>query len=363
MAKDLNLVAYSEGRSPLPAGDQLTLVVDADNPVVVEVSPDPSTWLPEDLALYCGDTEVVSAPLGDGRRWVLTGADRFGTFRACASAGVSIIESPETVVVPAPAPALEPATAPAPASQHAQSASGSATPVTEVPVAPDPVELRPAAPGAHTTGPAPSTGPADPAGPPETSGQLASPSSGAAPDPAPVPPSRPQSTQSLAPPAGPAAPAPRGAAVELPAGEYDARFAAWVGVIFVALSAVVLGFILVQVIGQLDATITTDPDTGTTIPESAAGRAGLATSALLVGISCILFLAGAALAALEVRARQRRDPGPTAAVRGAPGTREKMSVILEQSTRLRAPVALLVTGAAVLGVAVLSQIHWADHLG
>ncbi|MDH3959013.1 MAG: hypothetical protein OEU98_06045, partial [Actinomycetota bacterium] len=77
MAKDLNLVAYSEGRSPLPAGDQLTLVVDADNPVVVEVSPDPSTWLPEDLALYCGDTEVVSAPLGDGRRWVLTGADRF----------------------------------------------------------------------------------------------------------------------------------------------------------------------------------------------------------------------------------------------------------------------------------------------
>ena len=84
---------------------------------------------------------------------------------------------------------------------------------------------------------------------------------------------------------------------------------------------------------------------------------------VLIGVSCILLLAGAALAALEVRARQRRDPTSAGAVRGAPGTREKMSVVLEHWTRLRAPVALLVAGAGVLGIAVLCQIYWADHVG
>ena len=317
MANELILVAYSDGRSPVPTGDGVTLMVDGGNPVVIEVSPDPSTWVPEDLALYRSETEVVGAPLVDGRRWVLTGQDRFGTFRASASAGVSIVESPETVVVPASVP-TEPATPRA---------------VPALPVAPeaepDPISASaglPASTGVQTHMPgADARSPARSATPPNS---------------------------------------PR-AGVELPAGEYDARFAAWVGVMFILLSSMVLGIILIQVIEQLDVTVTPDSTTGSTPSEAeaVAGRSGLVTSALMIGVSAILLLAGAALAALEVRARQRRDPESSAAVLGAPGAREKMSAVLEHWTRLRAPVALLVAGAGILGIALLSQIYWADRFG
>lgn len=355
MANELILVAYSDGRSPVPTGDGVTLMVDGGNPVVIEVSPDPSTWVPEDLALYRSETAVVGAPLVDGRRWVLTGQDRFGTFRASASAGVSIVESPETLVVPASSPVAAP-----PSAAAVPTAGSTAALVTDRPVAagsvgePEVPSNAPAGPVTPRVAPAPSDAPHDdadaiPAGeglPASAGAQPQSPGADAR-----------SPARTDAPPTSPSA------GVELPAGEYDGRFAAWVGAIFMLLSLMVLGIILVQVIEQLDVPVSPDPVTGATAAEAVAGRSGLVTSALLIGVSCILLLAGAALAALEVRARQRRDPTSAGAVRGAPGTRERMSVVLEHWTRLRAPVALLVAGAGVLGIAVLCQIYWGDHFG
>ncbi len=356
MANELILVAYSDGRSPVPTGDGETLLVDGGNPVVIEVSPDPSTWVPEDLALYRSETEVVGTPLVDGRRWVLTGQDRFGTFRASASAGISIVESPETVVVPASSPIAAP-----PSAAAVPATASIAALVTDRPVAaepagePVPPAIAPAGPVTPGEAPAPSGAPHKDADAIPTGAVLPA-STGAQPQSAAADARSP--ARAAAPPNSPST------GVELPAGEYDGRFAAWVGAMFMLLSLMVLGIILVQVIEQLDATVD-PPVTGAATAEAkaVAGRSGLVTSALLIGVSCILLLAGAALAALEVRARQRRDPTSAGAVRGAPGAREKMSVVLEHWTRLRAPVALLVAGAAVLGIAVLCQIYWADHFG
>lgn len=269
MAKELTLIAYSPGRAPVPSDDRLMLLVDDANPVTIDVSPDPSTWVPEDLTLFCGDRVVATPPVVSGRRWVLTGDERFGTFRAVASAGVTIVESLETVV------------------------SAATTPIS----AGDLIQV--AAPGA--------TGPAV---------------------------------------AG---------AVEVRAGEYDGRFAAWIALLFACLSAAVLVVISTHILADLD------PSTALSAPGNVGPRSGLATAAVLVGVSSILMLAGAALAALEVRSRLRRRAETSMASRGTATTLAKVPAILEQSGRLRGPIALLSTGVIVLAIAVLIQLHWADQ--
>ena len=268
MAKELTLIAYSPGRAPVPSDDRLTLLVDDANPVTIDVSPDPSTWVPEDLTLFRGDRVVATPPVVSGRRWVLTGDERFGTFRAVASAGVTIVESPETVVTAA--------------------------------------------------------APEAPAG-------------------------------ALAPVGGVAAPVAAGA-VEVRAGEYDGRFAAWIALLFACLSTAVLVMISTHILVDLD------PSTApSNAPGNVGPRSGLATAAVLVGVSSVLMLAGAALAALEVRARLRRRAETTVASRGTAGTLDKVPAILEQSGRLRGPISLLTTGVVVLAIAVLIQLHWADQ--
>lgn len=268
MAKELTLIAYSPGRAPVPSDDRLMLLVDDANPVTIDVSPDPSTWVPEDLTLFCGDRVVATPPVVSGRRWVLTGDERFGTFRAVASAGVTIVESPETVVT---------------AATTAESAGDL---------------LQVAAPGAT----------------PAVAG-----------------------------------------AVDVQAGEYDGRFAAWIALLFACLSAAVLVVISTHILADLD------PSTALSAPGNVGPRSGLATAAVLVGVSSILMLAGAALAALEVRSRLRRRADTSVASRGTATTLAKVPAILEQSGRLRGPIALLSTGVIVLAIAVLIQLHWADQ--
>lgn len=270
MAKELTLIAYSPGRAPVPSDDRLMLLVDDANPVTIDVSPDPSTWVPEDLTLFRGDRVVATPPVVSGRRWVLTGDERFGTFRAVASAGVTIVESPETVV-----------TAAAPGSP-----SGEQQPVGAV----------------ATTSPAVA------------------------------------------------------GAVEVRAGEYDGRFAAWIALLFACLSAAVLVIISTHILADLDPSSAPSDAPGNVGP-----RSGLATAAVLVGVSSVLMLAGAALAALEVRSRLRRRTETSVASRGTAGTLDKVPAILEQSGRLRGPIALLTTGVVVLAIAVLIQLHWADQ--
>ena len=93
-----------------------------------------------------------------------------------------------------------------------------------------------------------------------------------------------------------------------------------------------------------------------------AERVGLATSTLVIGIGAVLLFAGAALGALEVRARQHRQgdastvaPGDTAALRLLPK-------ILFQATQIRATVAVLFAGGIILAIGILGQLHWASQI-
>ena len=124
--------------------------------------------------------------------------------------------------------------------------------------------------------------------------------------------------------------------LKLPEGEYDARFAAWVGVLFALLSAGVLVYLTVRLIGDPgwpeagpppDAADGNAATAATAHVGTFAERVGLATSTLVIGIGAVLLFAGAALGALEVRSRQRRDaeaatvaPGDTASLRRSPGS-------------------------------------------
>ena len=163
------------------------------------------------------------------------------------------------------------------------------------------------------------------------------------------------------------------ALVELPEGEYDGRFAAWVGLVFSVLSVIVLGLVASRLMGDPSwftaASATSDAADATAITGSpslartgtVAERIGLATSTLLIAIGLVLLLAGAALGALEVRARQRRHgtrppvtrlPGP--AVRSLPA-------ILERASQIKATIAVLVAAWVTLLLGVVGQMYWAGQ--
>ncbi len=129
----------------------------------------------------------------------------------------------------------------------------------------------------------------------------------------------------------------------MPASEYDARFAAVVAVIFSVIALVILVIVGAQVIGDLIVAIPIAADTPTPDADAAA-RAGRATSALLIAVGSILLLAAAALAALDMRGRQRRVADTPTALRGTQLTLDKAPGILENPGRFRSTLALLVTG-------------------
>ena len=163
----------------------------------------------------------------------------------------------------------------------------------------------------------------------------------------------------------------RRAMLKLPEGEYDARFAAWVGVLFALLSAGVLVYLTVRLIGDPgwpeagpppDAADGNGATAATAHVGTFAERVGLATSTLVIGIGAVLLFAGAALGALEVRARQRHHaeaatvaPGDTASLRLLPR-------ILFQANQVRSTVVVLLAGGTVLTIGILGQLHWASQI-
>ena len=72
----------------------------------------------------------------------------------------------------------------------------------------------------------------------------------------------------------------------------------------------------------------------------------------------ILLLAAAALAALDVRGRQRRNAAAPTALRGTQATLDKAPGILENPGRFRGTLALLITGVVVVMIGFLGQVHW-----
>ncbi len=144
--------------------------------------------------------------------------------------------------------------------------------------------------------------------------------------------------------------------VEVPLGEYDGRFTAVVALIFTVLAVIVLTIVATQVISDLIIATPIPADTPTPDADSGA-RSGRATSALLIAVGSILLLAAAALAALDVRGRQRRVAATTA-LRGTQATLDKAPGILENPGKFRATLALLITGVVVVLIGFLGQVHW-----
>ena len=143
----------------------------------------------------------------------------------------------------------------------------------------------------------------------------------------------------------------------MPLGEYDGRFAAVVATIFTVLALIVLGIVAAQVIGDLIIATPIPADSPTPDADSGA-RSGRATSALLIAVGSILLLAAAALAALDMRARQRRVADTPTALRGTQMTLDKAPGILENPGRFRSTLALLITGVVVLVIGFIGQVHW-----
>jgi hypothetical protein len=150
-------------------------------------------------------------------------------------------------------------------------------------------------------------------------------------------------------------------------GEYDARFAAWTAAIFSALSVTVLAVVLGRMFGDPDwfaTTATTSAPDGSPTPApptytgTIAERIGLATATLLLAIGLILLLAGAALAALEVRARQRRAAASLVS-RGSPATLGLLPRILYRASQVPATISVLVTGGVMVALGFLAQVYWA----
>ena len=151
-------------------------------------------------------------------------------------------------------------------------------------------------------------------------------------------------------------PRPQGV-VEVPLGEYDGRFAAVVAAIFTLLAVIVMAIVATQVISDI-IIVTPIPADASPPDADSAARSARATSALLIGIGIILLLAGGALAALDVRGRQRREGHASTALRGTQMTLDKAPGILENPGKLRGTLALLTTGVVVILIGFLGQLLW-----
>jgi hypothetical protein len=351
MAHALTLTASSTGRAPVPTGAGPTLLVDEANAVMITVSPNPSSWDPEGLVLLRGGQRVATHPMSDGTRWVLMGDDRFGTFHARATAAGSAVESPAVRVIPAGVSAGEsPAVRVVPATVSLRQTPAVAQPVS--------------APASPPWGTSPPVAPTANAAPPTALPASAPPvPSAAQPQPAAHAPGRAQpqpaapAPSPVQPQPAPAPSAPTQGVVEVPLAEYDGRFAAVVAAMFSLLAMTVLAIVATQVISDLIIATPVPAKTATPDADSAA-RSARATSALLIGIGIILLLAATALAALDVRGRQRRDARASTALRGTQATLDKAPGILENPGRFRSTLALLITGIVVVMIGFLGQVHW-----
>jgi hypothetical protein len=150
---------------------------------------------------------------------------------------------------------------------------------------------------------------------------------------------------------------------ETPLNEYDARFTVVVAVLFVALSAGVVGLVVTRLLG--DAAWHLAPAGGGLAPAtdgSPAERIGMGSATIVIALGAVLVLAGGALAALEVRGRQRREPRPHLVARGSARSLGLVARVLDHLARVPATVAVLTTGGVILALGFIAQVHWAAQL-
>jgi hypothetical protein len=150
---------------------------------------------------------------------------------------------------------------------------------------------------------------------------------------------------------------------ETPLNEYDGRFTAAVAVLFVVLSSVVVGLIVTRLMAD-SAWYLAPKGAGPTPPVdgSSAERIGLGSATVLIALGSVLVLAGAALAALEVRGRQRREPRPHLTARGPGRALGILPRILDRLARVPATIAVLTTGGVILALGFIAQAHWAIQI-
>lgn len=358
MANALVLTASSSGRTALPGDAGFALEISDDEPVVVDAWPYPAGWEPDDVRLYREGRELQLPPAEDECRWILTGEERFGEFTALAFAAGRPVTSPALVIRPAPAPA-PPAAAPPAGAPPALAPSAGAPPAGTPPAAtpaPQPQPTHVLAPVPAAQPPAARVAAAEPSEAPSASAAPAVPA-------APEPPSAPATPPRPATAAGPATPAHASAEdlralAELPTPEFDGRFAAVVGALFALLSAAVLALVVARLMIPIDVPPpVTDPPPAVSRDGTIADRVGLASATLLIGVGAVLLLAGAALAALEVRGRQRRTSQPTRWQSTERGLRV-LPALLDRLGQVRATVAVLVTGGCMVGIGVVAQLAW-----
>jgi hypothetical protein len=309
MAGSLTLAVESPGHTPEPSENGSILTIDEDSPVTVVATTAPAGSRVTRLTLLWDDEALgtqASTGANGTHTWQLEGDRRFGAFRATAEIDGVRVESGEVLVVQA----------------HP---GGSAGMGGCDPGADDQPSV--GAPGGHDAAVV-----AEPGHPvaENTPGQA----EGA-------------TTESQG-------------VVELAAGEYDARFARWVGVIFAGLALAVVATVSFQVLGAIDWSAAPDATAagaaGGTGGGTFAERTRLAVAGLLVAVGGVLLLAGAALAALEVRGRQRVVQGTGVRTRGAAEVLDKVPVILQRAGLLRGTIAVLITGGLMLLLAVVMLV-------
>jgi hypothetical protein len=321
MANALVLTASSSGRTALPGDAGFALDISDDEPVVVDAWPYPAGWDPDDVRLYREGRELELPPAKDECRWILTGDERFGEFTALAFAAGRPVTSPALVIRPAPsaAPPAPPAAPPA-----AEPPPPTPAPAPEPPAAPGPEPPAAPVPDPHQAALAPAA--------PARATLATTPAHASAED--------------------------LRALVELPTPEFDGRFAAVVGALFALLSAAVLALVVARLMVPIDVPPpATDPPPAVSRDGTIADRVGLASATLLLGVGMILLLAGAALAALEVRGRQRRTSQPARWQSTERGLRV-LPALLDRLGQVRATVAVLVTGGVMVGIGVVAQLAW-----
>jgi hypothetical protein len=358
MVRALVLTASWRGRPARASADGPLLVVEDEAPVLIEAWPQPGAWDPDGVRLVRDGVDVGAQAQADRMRWMLLGDQRFGGFQALVEVDGVVVASPVLHVTRAGGPQRSPgaptsdAVAPAPGAGPLRPSR--ATSLTTSPDPPEPSGARtPDTPLASVAVPPPA--PAIVVLPPDPVPPVLAPTG----DPSPEP-GRDPST-----PRVPAHARPEDllAEFETPLNEYDGRFTAGVAVLFVVLSSVVVGLIVTRFLGDTAWYLAPKGAGPTpTVDGSSAERIGLGSATLLIALGSVLVLAGAALAALEVRGRQRREPRPHLTARGSGRALGILPRIVDRLVRVPATIAVLTTGGVILALGFIAQAHWAIQI-
>ena len=153
--------------------------------------------------------------------------------------------------------------------------------------------------------------------------------------------------------------------ISIPLGEYDGRFSAWTAALFALLAGALLLIVAFEVLPHFNAmqSATDALDTVGSTPTTADGATSEASPLfarrldavlrlLITTVGILLLLAGAAMAALETRARLQRTAANPVTLSSdesvSPEVLDKVPAILERASVLRGTTLVLLVGASLL---------------